>query len=600
MWEIKKLAERREQMAIRAYEEDKRREECIQKIEEDKRREECIQKIKEDKRHEEWNQKIKEVINLIQYFIRNSISPIKMPQLVTTMVPAVTTTVLAKPIQNYPCYDDLTSDQNKKTTVKGVGKEGFSYALNKIKGSYLGLRHCATNRKRKKRKGPYVWTKSKSRVVIEAFANLESRMMVSLLAKRVASNLLRVRTIASYSRFFSCQDYQYLQHDSKGECILKDANERIGEAMDTVNCIIPGKLKLYGVPDDPQAFYIIVVFGDLETRDPYGGYAVELFLEDSFYDIYGIQMDFTGDNRKIIIPKKKSAGIETIVGNALNLESFEIQGFSNRKLVFMGLENAKVKTEGYVVSPFCFFGIESRIVRDSGVSNWKLVFMGLENTKFEYDSQDECILKSDDRYGSVVHDIVKDVFSPRRSPIGNLACLLNVADDRIGFTYEPRMLPRWRAVEDDKALYLQRIMTSSSRLLNTNCFQYDKCDNGCILKCDDRALYLLRGMPAMHKEFMDELSKLELKEYVPRYEFMFAIHPDDVKDSVRDMNLSFHLHVLRGVDSEPSGYYYHVLHDKKERMRLVEPPSEVEAEYESSHDCDGIKAEHVSCIIDLD
>ncbi|GJR11246.1 hypothetical protein Tco_0793898 [Tanacetum coccineum] len=72
MWEIKeKLAERREQMAIRAYEEDKRREEWIQKIEEDKRR-------------EEWNQKIEEVINLIQSFIRNPISPVKTPQPVTT------------------------------------------------------------------------------------------------------------------------------------------------------------------------------------------------------------------------------------------------------------------------------------------------------------------------------------------------------------------------------------------------------------------------------------------------------------------------------------------------------------------------------------
>ncbi|GKD43057.1 hypothetical protein Tco_1267702, partial [Tanacetum coccineum] len=82
----------------------------------------------------------------------------------------------------------------------------------------------------------------------------------------------------------------------------------------------------------------------------------------------------------------------------------------------------------------------------------------LYNTKVfqfdQYESQDECILKSDDRYGSVVRVIVKDVFSPRHSPIGNLACLLNVADDRIGFAYEPRMLPRWRAVEDDKALYL--------------------------------------------------------------------------------------------------------------------------------------------------
>ncbi|GJX08142.1 sugar transporter ERD6-like protein 7 [Tanacetum coccineum] len=73
----------------------------------------------------------------------------------------------AKPIQNSPCYDDLTSDQNKKITEKGVGKEGFGCALNKSKGSHLGLRHCAANRKRKKRKGPFVWSKSKSRAVIE-------------------------------------------------------------------------------------------------------------------------------------------------------------------------------------------------------------------------------------------------------------------------------------------------------------------------------------------------------------------------------------------------------------------------------------------------
>ncbi|GJY38130.1 hypothetical protein Tco_0424494 [Tanacetum coccineum] len=168
MWDIKeKLAERREQMAIRAYEVDKRREEWIQKIEEDKRLDEWIQKIEEDKRRDEWIQKIEEVINLIQSFIRNPISPVKTPQPMTTKVPAVTTTVPAKPIQNSPCYDDLTSDQNKKITKKGVGKKGFGCALNRSKGSHLGLRHCAANRKRKKRKGPFVWTKSKSRVVIE-------------------------------------------------------------------------------------------------------------------------------------------------------------------------------------------------------------------------------------------------------------------------------------------------------------------------------------------------------------------------------------------------------------------------------------------------
>ncbi|GKD39931.1 hypothetical protein Tco_1260138 [Tanacetum coccineum] len=114
--EIKeKLAERREQMAIRAYEEDQRREKLNQKIEE----------------------KIEKLKNLIQYFIRNPISSVKTLQPLTT-----------------------------KTTEKGVGKEGFSCGLNKSKGSHLGLRHCAANRKRKKRKGPFVWTKPKSRVVI--------------------------------------------------------------------------------------------------------------------------------------------------------------------------------------------------------------------------------------------------------------------------------------------------------------------------------------------------------------------------------------------------------------------------------------------------
>ncbi|GJX49283.1 probable UDP-N-acetylglucosamine--peptide N-acetylglucosaminyltransferase SEC [Tanacetum coccineum] len=92
MWEIKqKLAERREQMCIRAYEEDNRR--------------------------EVWNQKIKELKNLIQSFIWNPISP---------------------PVTTQPS-----------------------------KGSRLGLEHCAANKKRKKRKGPFVWTKSKSRVVTE-------------------------------------------------------------------------------------------------------------------------------------------------------------------------------------------------------------------------------------------------------------------------------------------------------------------------------------------------------------------------------------------------------------------------------------------------
>ncbi|GKF08919.1 hypothetical protein Tco_0043143, partial [Tanacetum coccineum] len=58
----RKLAERPEQMAIRAYEEEKRRAELNQKIKEDKRREAWNQKIEEDKKREEWNQKIEEMI----------------------------------------------------------------------------------------------------------------------------------------------------------------------------------------------------------------------------------------------------------------------------------------------------------------------------------------------------------------------------------------------------------------------------------------------------------------------------------------------------------------------------------------------------------
>ncbi|GKB21571.1 hypothetical protein Tco_0855494 [Tanacetum coccineum] len=121
----------------------------------------------EDQRHEERIRRYDELKNLLFSLIQKSSSPVQSSPPVTTKVPAVTTTVHAKPIQNSPLSDDLTSDPNKKTTEKGVRKEGFGCALNMSKGSHLGLRHCATNRKRKKRKGPFVWTKSKSRVVIE-------------------------------------------------------------------------------------------------------------------------------------------------------------------------------------------------------------------------------------------------------------------------------------------------------------------------------------------------------------------------------------------------------------------------------------------------
>ncbi|GJT82896.1 hypothetical protein Tco_1057238 [Tanacetum coccineum] len=105
-------------MAIRAYEEEKRRAELNQKIKEDKRREAWNQKIEEDKKREEWNQKIEEMINLIQSFIQNPIFSVKTPQRVTTKVPAVTTTVLAKPIQkkqlNYKPRHGITESREAR------------------------------------------------------------------------------------------------------------------------------------------------------------------------------------------------------------------------------------------------------------------------------------------------------------------------------------------------------------------------------------------------------------------------------------------------------------------------------------------------------
>ncbi|GKC69290.1 hypothetical protein Tco_1115173 [Tanacetum coccineum] len=124
-------------------------------IEEDKRREEWIQKIEEDKRRDEWIQKIEEI------------------------------------------------------TEKGVGKEGFGCALNKSKGSHLGLRHCAANRKRKKRKGPFVWTKSKSCVVIEVGQT-----------KAIDGGLNRDNRLSNYKQ--QCQHFLMFDYDpQEGELQVK-------------------------------------------------------------------------------------------------------------------------------------------------------------------------------------------------------------------------------------------------------------------------------------------------------------------------------------------------------------------------------------------
>ncbi|GJR50540.1 hypothetical protein Tco_1401061 [Tanacetum coccineum] len=155
------------------------------------------------------------------------------------------------------------------------------------------------------------------------------------------------------------------------------------------------------------------------------------------------------------------------------------------------------------------------------------------NTRcFQYDkrdSEDVCILKCDSKPGSMVHLAVNTSFDSRVSPIGNLVRLLNLIDGIVGGKFL-RKETRWNVVEDDKALHL------------------------------------LRTIPGQSKE--SEASAAHL-------EYMFAIHHNDLKESVphAKMNMSTLLSLTRKGDLEPSGYYYQVMHDLKELPRLAEPAS---------------------------
>ncbi|GKC55795.1 hypothetical protein Tco_1083393 [Tanacetum coccineum] len=96
---------------------------------------ETNQKIEEDKRREEWNQKIEEVINLIQSFIQNPISPVETPQTVTTKVSS-------KPIQNTLLFEEISgrsfrSDEVEKE-VKDIGFKGALVTFSKVADGYGG------------------------------------------------------------------------------------------------------------------------------------------------------------------------------------------------------------------------------------------------------------------------------------------------------------------------------------------------------------------------------------------------------------------------------------------------------------------------------
>ncbi|PWA41810.1 hypothetical protein CTI12_AA550700 [Artemisia annua] len=79
-----------------------------------------------------------------------------------------------------------------------------------------------------------------------------------------------------------------------------------------------GEYYYHVMKDDKEVEQFVESFnGNPQTRNPYGGYAMEIFLDNSLYNIYGTKTDFTGFNRKFFIPKKKVEGTQTIGGNLI-------------------------------------------------------------------------------------------------------------------------------------------------------------------------------------------------------------------------------------------------------------------------------------------
>nr|GEU67359.1 hypothetical protein [Tanacetum cinerariifolium] len=122
----------------------------------------------------------------------------------------------------------------------------------------------------------------------------------------------------------------------------------------------------------------------------------------------------------------------------------------------------------------------------------------------------------------------RSLFDPRLSPTRNLARLLTVTDGMIGYKYGIHVMTKWSVAGDDKALYLL---------------------------CDMPSPKFLAGL---HKDDVDED-----EGSVPQEEFIFGI-------SARETNMSPLLHLMRGVKREPSEYYYHVMQDAKELVKLSE------------------------------
>nr|GEY26723.1 hypothetical protein [Tanacetum cinerariifolium] len=128
-------------------------------------------------------------------------------------------------------------------------------------------------------------------------------------------NLLPIIDFMRGDEYAPTGDYYY--HVTKDDKEVKQFEESLHGSPDTVNGNTNASIKLYGVPHKPQAVYILVVLGNPQTRNPYGGYAMEIYLDNGLYSVYETKSDFTGFNLKLFIPKKKVEGTKTIRGNLI-------------------------------------------------------------------------------------------------------------------------------------------------------------------------------------------------------------------------------------------------------------------------------------------
>ncbi|GJY02109.1 hypothetical protein Tco_0360261 [Tanacetum coccineum] len=169
--------------------------------------------------------------------------------------------------------------------------------------------------------------------------------------------------------------------------------------------------------------------------------------------------------------------------------------------------------------------VASNLLRVRSVASCSRFFTTKGYQYVQHDYEGDCILKCDDKHGSsFIHGVVNDAFSPDFTPIGNLGRLLSAADDRVGFrkTY---MLPRWIVLENDTGLCLVRNMTG----------EYGRSVN----------------------------------DYVPKKQVM-SRRPHEEDISFRERDLSLILNLMRGLESEPSDYYFDKMQNAEEVDSFVE------------------------------